>query len=62
MLHRVRLREGEKIVIPGASGGVGSALIQLAKRRGAWVLAITSEVKLFHNLVRGDKFGEESLG
>lgn len=46
MLHRVRLREGEKIVIPGASGGVGSALIQLAKRRGAWVLAITSEVKV----------------
>ena len=46
MLHRVRLREGEKIVIPGASGGVGSALVQLAKRRGAWVLAITSKAKM----------------
>ena len=46
MLHRARLREGEKIVVPGASGGVGSALVQLAKRRGAWVLAITSKAKM----------------
>ncbi len=46
MLHRVKLREGEKIVVPGASGGVGSALVQLAKRRGAWVLAITSKAKI----------------
>ena len=46
MLHRVRLAEGEKILIPGASGGVGSALVQLAKRRGAWVLAVTSKVKM----------------
>jgi NADPH:quinone reductase-like Zn-dependent oxidoreductase len=46
MLHRVRLSDGEKIAIPGASGGVGSALVQLAKRRGAWVLAITSKAKM----------------
>ena len=46
MLHRVRLSEGEKIIIPGASGGVGSALVQLAKRRKAWVLAITSKAKM----------------
>lgn len=46
MLHRVRLGEGEEIVIPGASGGVGSALVQLAKRRGAWVLAITGQAKM----------------
>jgi len=46
MLDRVRLSEGEKIVIPGASGGVGSALVQLAKKRGAWVLAITSKTKM----------------
>jgi NADPH:quinone reductase-like Zn-dependent oxidoreductase len=46
MLHRVRLSGGEKIVIPGASGGVGSALVQLAKRREAWVLAITTKAKM----------------
>ncbi len=32
-------------MISGASGGVGSALIQLAKARGAHVIAITSPVK-----------------
>jgi len=46
MLDRIRLHEEEKILIPGASGGVGSALIQLAKRRKAQVLAITSKSKM----------------
>ena len=46
MLSRTRLCEGEKILIPGASGGVGSALIQLAKRRGARVFALTSNTKM----------------
>jgi len=46
MLDRIKLQEGEKILIPGASGGVGSALIQLAKRRKAQVLAITSKSKM----------------
>ena len=46
MLHRVRLAEGEKIIVTGASGGVGSALVQLAKRRRAWVLAMTSRAKM----------------
>ena len=46
MLHRIRLAEGEKIVVTGASGGVGSALVQLAKRRRARVLAITSHAKM----------------
>ncbi|CAB5106543.1 Alcohol dehydrogenase (EC [Olavius algarvensis associated proteobacterium Delta 3] len=46
MLSRVRLGRAETILIPGASGGVGSALVQLAKRRGAWVLAITSRSKM----------------
>ena len=35
MLDRVRLAEGERILITGASGGVGSALLQLARVRGA---------------------------
>ncbi len=46
MLTRARLGEGETIVISGASGGVGSALIQLAKRRGAQVIAIAGKSKM----------------
>jgi len=46
MLQRVELRAGQSIAIPGASGGVGSALVQLAKRRGAAVTAIAGTTKL----------------
>ncbi|MGO9933327.1 MAG: alcohol dehydrogenase family protein [Steroidobacteraceae bacterium] len=40
MLTRLRLQAGETVLITGASGGVGSAAVQLAKRHGATVLAI----------------------
>jgi len=40
MLTRLCLQAGETVLITGASGGVGSAAVQLAKRRGATVLAI----------------------
>jgi len=45
LIGRAALNAGETIVISGASGGVGSAAIQLAKIRGATVIAISSPGK-----------------
>ena len=44
MLHRANVKN-ERIFITGASGGVGSAAIQLAKRRGATIIAQASKTK-----------------
>ncbi|MGC6485149.1 MAG: alcohol dehydrogenase family protein [Candidatus Puniceispirillales bacterium] len=44
MLFRVRLG-AERVLITGASGGVGSAAVQLAKQRGCEVIAIAAEAK-----------------
>ncbi|MBT8078177.1 MAG: alcohol dehydrogenase family protein [Gammaproteobacteria bacterium] len=45
LLNRVGCKEGDRVLITGASGGVGSALIQLANRRGAQTIAMASESK-----------------
>jgi NADPH:quinone reductase-like Zn-dependent oxidoreductase len=45
MLTRIILKAGERVLITGASGGVGSAAVQLAKRRGAQVTGIASADK-----------------
>jgi len=50
MLTRANVQAGDTVLIPGASGGVGGALVQLSKCRGARVIAMASEKK--HDDVR----------
>ncbi|WP_254439335.1 alcohol dehydrogenase family protein [Ruegeria arenilitoris] len=45
MLARANVSDKDTVLVPGASGGVGGALVQLAKRRGARVIAMASEAK-----------------
>ncbi len=45
MLSRADVKQDDVVLITGASGGVGSALIQLAKRRGAKTVALCGEAK-----------------
>lgn len=45
MLNRAGVVAGETVFITGASGGVGTGLIQLAQRRGANIIALTSSEK-----------------
>lgn len=46
MIERGRLRQGETALVSGASGGVGLALVQIARARGARVIAISSGPKI----------------
>ena len=53
MVHRGKVCKGENVLVAGASGGVGSAVVQLAKRRGAKVTAIVARAKMEQVLSTG---------
>ena len=46
MVHRVKVSKADHLLVTGASGGVGSAVVQLAKRRGATISAIAGKAKM----------------
>jgi NADPH:quinone reductase-like Zn-dependent oxidoreductase len=45
MIQRAGVKKGDRELVAGASGGVGSAVVQLAMRRGAVVIAIVGRQK-----------------
>jgi NADPH:quinone reductase-like Zn-dependent oxidoreductase len=53
MLHRANVTKGEQVLITGASRGVRSAAIQLAKRRGAHIIAVGGRDKADQILALG---------
>jgi len=73
MVHRAKVSKLDHVLVTGASGGVGSAVVQLVKRRGATVSAIAGKAKMDQVrslgadrvIARGDdivaSLGEESV-
>ena len=55
MIQRAGIQDGERVLITGASGGVGSAALQLVKLRGAEVIALVSSTKQDQILKLGAK-------
>lgn len=43
ILDQVGVRQGEKLLVSGAAGGVGSAVVQIARQRGIAVIGTASE-------------------
>ena len=53
LLTRANVVQGEVVLVTGASGGVGSAVVQLARLRGARVIAVTTHEKAHDVLALG---------
>jgi len=51
LVDAARVGEGDRVLIQRAAGGVGHLAVQVAKLRGAHVIALASEPR--HNFVRG---------
>lgn len=45
LVSRAGVKAGDRVLVTGASGNVGIAAVQLARRRGAEVLAVAAEAK-----------------
>ncbi len=56
LVTRARLRAGERVLVTGASGGVSTAAIQIAKLAGARVYAVTSGAE---NVRRVEELGAD---
>ncbi|MCG3108235.1 Acryloyl-coenzyme A reductase [Metallosphaera sp. J1] len=66
-LRRANLREGETVLVTGASGGVGIHALQVAKAMGARVVGVTTSEekasivgKYADRVIVGSKFSEEA--
>lgn len=56
MLHNASVGVGDVVLLTGASGGVGTCLLSLIKRRGATVIAVTSHSKIKNVIEFGADF------
>jgi len=45
LIEIARVREGDRLLVPGAAGGVGSAIVQLGARAGAQVVAVVGSAE-----------------
>ncbi|MEO9340290.1 alcohol dehydrogenase catalytic domain-containing protein [Mesorhizobium sp. SB112] len=50
LIHACRVKEGESVIVTGASGGLGTAALQIAKEIGARSIAITSNASKVDDL------------
>ena len=44
LIEKAKLKEGETVLVTGASGGVGSSVVKIAKSKGARVIAVDRQV------------------